>query len=285
MLLTPEGFLPRIADAANLESGGATTSYDFVVHNGKLLVTRGDDPTLVATNDPALDGVSPAATHYFGDYCGKACRVVVLDSAALIGDAHETFEWKGLRALFGVLPDEQTGIAVRAMQLAEWTRTHRHCGVCGTLMQKQPGERAMHCPACGFTAYPRIAPAMMVLVRNSDKVLLGRAPHFVNGVYSALAGFVEAGETVEECVHREVAEEVGLRIDNLRYFRSQSWPFPHSLMLAFVADYAGGDVTPDPAELADARWFGIDELPTLPARFSISRALIDSVVADIAGGR
>ena len=285
MLLTPEGFLPRIADAANAEAGSDVAGYDFVVYNGKLLVTRGDEPTLVATNDPALDGVSPAATHYFGDYCGRACHVVVLDSAAPIGDAHESFEWKGLRALFGVLPDEQTGIAVRAMQLAEWTRTHRHCGVCGGLMQKQPGERAMHCQSCGFTAYPRIAPAMMVLVRNGDKVLLGRAPHFVDGIYSALAGFVEAGETLEECVHREVAEEVGLRIDNLRYFRSQSWPFPHSLMLAFVADYAGGDVTPDPAELADARWFGIDELPKLPARVSISRASIDSVVADIAGGR
>ena len=126
---------------------------------------------------------------------------------------------------------------------------------------------------------------MMVLVRNGAKVLLGRAPHFVNGVYSALAGFVEAGESVEECVHREVAEEVGIRIDNLRYFRSQSWPFPNSLMLAFVADYAGGEVTPDPAELVDARWFGIDELPKLPARFSISRVLIDSVVADITAGR
>ena len=277
--------MPRIADDKNVGSENDVAGYDFVVHGGKLLVTRGDHPSLVATADPAFDGITPAATHYFGDYCGKACRVVVLDSAAPIGDEHETFEWRGLRALFGVLPDEETGIAIRAMQLAEWTRTHRHCGVCGAQMQKQPGERAMQCPSCGFTAYPRIAPAMMVLVRNGDKVLLGRAPHFVNGVYSALAGFVEAGETIEECVHREVAEEVGIRIDNLRYFRSQSWPFPHSLMLAFVADYAGGEVTPDPAELADARWFGIDELPKLPARFSISRSLIDSVVADIAGTR
>ena len=285
MILTPEGFRPRIADAVNATSGSDAAGCDFVVHGGKLLVTRGDNPTLVATSNPVLDGVTPAATHYFGDYCGKACRVVVLENNAAIGDAHEAFEWKGLRALFGVLPDEETGIAVRAMQLAEWTRTHRHCGACGTLMQKQPGERAMHCPSCGFTAYPRIAPAMMVLVRNGPKVLLGRAPNFVNGVYSALAGFVEAGESVEECVHREVAEEVGIRIDNLRYFRSQSWPFPNSLMLAFVADYAGGDVTPDPAELVDARWFGIDELPKLPMRFSISRALIDSVVADITAGR
>jgi NAD+ diphosphatase len=152
-------------------------------------------------------------------------------------------------------------------------------------MARQTGERAMVCPACGFTAYPRIAPAMMVLVRRGDRILLGRAPHFLPEVYSALAGFVEAGESLEECVHREVLEEVGITVANLRYFRSQSWPFPHSLMLAFIADYAAGELRPDPAELSDARWFAVDELPRLPNRISISRALIDAVVADIRGYR
>ena len=141
----------------------------------------------------------------------------------------------------------------------------------------------MLCPACGFSAYPRIAPAMMVLVRRGQRLLLGRAPHFVNGVYSALAGFVEAGESLEECVHREVQEEVGIRIANLRYFSSQSWPFPHSLMLAFMADYLDGELDPDPAELSDARWFALDELPPLPSRISISRTLIEAAIADIRG--
>ena len=115
----------------------------------------------------------------------------------------------------------------------------------------------------------------------TTKILLGRAPHFVAGVYSALAGFVEAGESLEECVHREVDEEVGISVHNLHYFCSQSWPFPHSLMLAFVADYVGGEIRPNPAELSDARWFSVDELPKLPGKISISRALIDSVINDI----
>ena len=200
-------------------------------------------------------------------------------------DGADNFEWRGLRSLYGVLPDAEVGLAGRAVQLAEWTRTHRHCGCCGATMQRQAGERAMACPACGFTAYPRIAPAMMVLVRQGDRLLLGRAPHFVSGVYSALAGFVEAGESLEECVHREVREEVGIDIRNLRYFSSQSWPFPHSLMLAFVADHAGGELQPNPAELSDAQWFAMDELPPLPSRISISRALIDAVVTDIRQGR
>ena len=272
--------MPRL-DAPDDKRAG----FCFVVHAGKLLVTRDAIPQLPAPDDPALNGDGRTAIHYFGDYAGKPCRVVVLDLPGPFDEQNPDFEWKGLRALFGVMPDEEVGLAGRALQLAEWTRTHRHCGCCGTPMALQPGERAMMCPSCGFTAYPRIAPAMMVLVRNGDRILLGRAPHFAGGMYSALAGFVEAGESLEECVHREVLEEVGISIDNLRYFRSQSWPFPHSLMLAFVADYAGGELRPDPAELADAQWFGIDALPKLPGRISISRALIDSVVADIAGSR
>ncbi len=280
MLITPEGFSPRFDDAALRDTG-----YWFVVHGGKLLVTRGDAPRLPGAHAPPVANVEPAAVHYFGDYAGQPCRVLVLESLDAFSDPATEFEWRGLRSLFGVLPDAEVGLAGRALQLAEWTRTHRHCGCCGAPMVKQPGERAMLCPGCGFTAYPRIAPAMMVLVRRDDRILLGRAPHFVNGVYSALAGFVEAGESLEECVHREVFEEVGITINNLRYFSSQSWPFPHSLMLAFVADYAAGDLRPNPAELSDARWFSLDDLPQLPSRISISRALIDSALDDLRAQR
>ena len=280
MLITPEGFSPRLDDDALRATG-----YWFVVHGGKLLVTRGDAPRLPGADTPPVAGGAAAAIHYFGDYDGQPCRVLVLESAEAVGDSSADFEWRGLRSLFGVLPDAEVGLAGRAMQLAEWTRTHRHCGCCGTPMARQPGERAMQCPGCGFSAYPRIAPAMMVLVRRDDRILLGRAPHFVNGVYSALAGFVEAGESLEECVHREVFEEVGITIGNLRYFSSQSWPFPHSLMLAFVADYAGGELRPNPAELSDARWFSLDDLPQLPSRISISRARIEASLDELRAQR
>jgi len=275
MLTTPGGFVPRLDDESNERDDG----YWFVVGNGKLLVTRGDRPALPMTAPSA--GADASVVHCFGDYAGLPCRVMLLPEGAVASMESAEVEWRGLRSLFGVLPDDQVGLAGRAMQIAEWTRTHRHCGVCGAPMRRQPGERAMQCTGCGFTAYPRIAPAMMVLVRRDDRILLGRAANFAPGVYSALAGFVEAGESLEECVHREVFEEVNLEVRNLRYFQSQSWPFPHSLMLAFVAEYASGELRPNPDELVDARWFGLDELPQLPGRFSISRALIDSVLDEI----
>jgi len=137
-------------------------------------------------------------------------------------------------------------------------------------------EFAMVCPACSLLAYPRISPAVMVLVRRGDELLLGRSPHFRPGMFSALAGFVEAGETIEHCAAREVREEVGVEIANLRYFRSQPWPFPDSLMIAFFADYVGGEITPDPSEIEAAGWFPLSALPPLPDYPSIARHLIDA---------
>jgi NAD+ diphosphatase len=279
MLVTPSGFMPRLDDADAPEDG-----WWFVVQQGKLLVLRGDTPRLPAPGSLPVDTAQLASSAIFGDYDGRACRVLLLEPGTLPDAPDGDYEWRGLRSLFGVLPDAEVALGGRAMQLAEWTRTHRHCGACGAPMRRQPGERAMQCPACGFTAYPRIAPAMMVLVRRGERILLARAANFAPGVYSALAGFVEAGESLEECVHREVREEVGIEVTNLRYFRSQSWPFPHSLMLAFVADHASGELAPNPAELVDARWFAPDDLPQLPGRFSISRALIDSVLDDLRRG-
>jgi NAD+ diphosphatase len=148
-------------------------------------------------------------------------------------------------------------------------------------MRHRGGEHARECPACGLIAYPRIAPAVMCLVTRAREILLARSPHFPPGMYSALAGFVEPGESLEQCLAREVLEETGVRIANPRYFASQPWPFPHSLMIAFVADYAGGEITPAPDEIEDAQWFTLDALPKLPKRISIARRLIDGVVGEM----
>src|SRR5690606_15308051 len=130
------------------------------------------------------------------------------------------------------------------------------CGVCATPMRKSKNELCFHCPACGFSAYPRISPAMMVLIKRGDEILLARHTARASARYTALAGFVEAGESIEDAIHREVFEEVGLRVKELRYFGSQSWPFPHSLMIAYTAEYAGGELCIQQDEIADARWFG-----------------------------
>jgi NAD+ diphosphatase len=180
-----------------------------------------------------------------------------------------------LRALFGVWDDSMVALAGRAYQIAEWARTHRFCGACGAATVYIGHERCARCPSCGMVAYPRISPAMMVLVRKKDAILLARHAVSPTNRYSALAGFLEAGESVEEAVHREVFEEVGLKVTNLRYFGSQSWPFPHSLMIAFTADYASGEIKIDPAEIAEASWFGRgDKLPEFAQEFSIAGRLI-----------
>jgi NAD+ diphosphatase len=122
-----------------------------------------------------------------------------------------------------------------------------------------------------------------MLVRRGDEVLLARSPQFPKGMYSALAGFVEPGETLEGCIRREVREEVGIEIGEVRYFASQPWPFPNSLMVGFVAEYAGGELNPDPAEIQDARWFAADDLPGIPPPPTIARAMIDAFVAEARG--
>jgi NAD+ diphosphatase len=139
-------------------------------------------------------------------------------------------------------------------------------------------EFAMECPSCRLIAYPRISPAVMVLVERGNDLLLARSPHFKPGVFSALAGFVEPGETLEQCAVREVREEVGIEITNLRYFKSQPWPFPNSLMIAYFADYAGGTITPDPSEIEAADWFSREALPLLPDPVSIARQLIEAAL-------
>jgi NAD+ diphosphatase len=161
------------------------------------------------------------------------------------------------------------------VQIVNWRRDYQYCGRCGSLARPHPEERAMVCDRCQTMVFPRLSPAVIVLVRRGDRMLLARNHRFPAGRYSIIAGFVEPGETLEEAVVREVREEVGLRVRDLRYFASQSWPFPHSLMLGFIAEYAGGEISLDDGELADAGWYGPENLPDLPDGLSISRRLID----------
>ncbi len=183
-----------------------------------------------------------------------------------------------LRGLMATLNPAVWNVAGRATQITDWYRDHQKCGRCGSQMEMDSKERSMKCPVDGLVAYPRLSPAVIVLVEHPDgRALLAtnvawRGPR---PMYSTLAGFVEPGESLEDCIHREIFEEVGLRVKNIRYFDSQPWPFPNSLMLGFFATYDSGEITPAPEEIADAQWFAPDGLPTIPPRASIARALID----------
>lgn len=195
----------------------------------------------------------------------------------------EGFRADGLRVAWHALDEPDFRAAGTARQKLEWFRTHRFCSRCGTRTERDPAQEAMVCPACAQVHFPRVAPAVIVLVQRGKEVLLGRSPHFAPGVYSTLAGFVEPGESLEECIHREIHEEVGVRVGRLRYFGSQPHPFPHSLMVGFVADWLTGDIRIDPVEIEDARWFTSETLPELPHPMSIARALIDDFVARTGG--
>jgi NAD+ diphosphatase len=187
----------------------------------------------------------------------------------------------GLRELYPLLGEEALLAAGAATQLAEWRATSRYCGRCATPTARASEDRSVRCPACGLHVYPRIAPAVIVLVRRGDEALLARGARFPRPFYSTLAGFVEVGETLEATVAREIREEVGVEVKDVRYFGSQPWPFPHSLMVGFTAAWAGGDIRPDPAEILDAQWFRADALPLIPPPMSIARRLIEAWLADV----
>jgi NAD+ diphosphatase len=185
-----------------------------------------------------------------------------------------------LFSYFGRAGEVNWLVAGRAVQIVEWARTHRFCGRCATPTIISSGERAMKCPACGLVAFPRLAPAMITLVTrghgSESEALLARGAQFRAPMYSCLAGFVEPGESLEGAVEREVREEVGVAVRNVRYWGSQPWPFPHSLMVGFRADYDSGEIVCDPTEIVDAGWYRRDALPPIPPGISIARKLIDS---------
>ncbi len=267
----------------------------FVFRGDQLLVEMGppdprpsDDPRV--RSRPSWARLPLQENHnWLGDravrtlYLGRLGRLDCW-AAELPKDAPapaEGMSWEGLRVLFSVLEDAHFALAGRALQLVDWDRTHQFCGRCGSPTEAKRDERVRICPACKLVAYPRVAPAVMMLVRRGKELLLGRSPHFPPGMYSALAGFVEPGESLEQCVAREVGEEVGVQISNIRYFASQSWPFPHSLMIAFVCDWKSGEIRPQEGEIEAANWFDVLQLPRLPSKISIARRLIDAVSAEM----
>jgi NAD+ diphosphatase len=269
----PEGFVPGVADPA----APAGDALWFLFRESRVLV--GDGTMRLPGSREAL-ALAPGARHYLGLLGEHEVYAAEVGKAA----PPPGYRFSDLRSLFSRLDDARYALAGRALQVIDFERTHRFCGRCGTPTAPRAHERGRECPACGLVAYPRIAPAVMVLVRRlPDEILLARSPRFPAGMYSALAGFVEPGETLEQCLAREVEEEVGVRIADIRYFASQPWPFPHSLMIAFVADWAGGEIRVDANEIEDAKWCTLAGLPQLPQPISIARRLIDWTIADMEG--
>jgi NAD+ diphosphatase len=253
----------------------ASEAFWFLFRGRELLVTV-EGSVLLAADPPAL-GAPLLRRQFLGLLGSRPCW-----SGELHPDAQppQGMAFRDLRLLYGRLPPELHEVAGRAVQIVDWDRCHQFCGACGGPTRAAEAERARVCERCGLAHYPRLAPSMIVAVERDDTLLLARAPHFPRGIYSVLAGFVEPGESVEETVAREVREETGIEVTDIRYFGSQPWPYPHSLMLGFRARWRSGEIRVDGREIEDAGWFRADAMPpTFPGNVSISQWLIGDFLA------
>ena len=254
MLRTPERFTPLLQAQDHLDPFNLVFCGDTVLVREADLRLHLDLLSHPLAQDCRFEPVGLLDNQYV--------RATWLSAGSAPAAGHQ---WRKLRTLFGEIDEGLLAITGRAFQIVEWARTHRFCGACACPTVAMAGERCVRCPQCGHQAYPRISPAMMVLIQRGDSILLARHLNSPTGFFTALAGFVEAGESLEEAIHREVLEEVGLRVRDITYFGSQPWPFPHSLMVAFTAQYAGGEIVVDTTEIAQAGWFGPnDVLPPMP---------------------
>ena len=265
-------FKPGIKPPEGVERDG----WWFAFCNNRIVVTQlaGDIVQPYFSGVDRLPG-APAHTLYLGTYKDRPCLAAALDPDIALSNGLQSID---LRGLLGVIDDEMLALAGRARHLIEWSLVHQFCGRCGKPMHDKADERAKTCIHCGLVKYPRISPAVIVAVIRDKRILLAqsrRIKRLRKSFYSVLAGFVETGETLEDCVEREISEEVGLGVKNIQYFGSQPWPFPDQLMVGFTAEYASGEIQVDPEEIVNAGWFHADNLPLVPGKYSIARQLID----------
>lgn len=248
-------------------------AYWFIFKKDHLLLNSSTgSPSIPETRDLGKYWRHVVRQQFIGNLDGRPCYAADMGDGAPVG---EGLEARNLHSIFNAVDEKIVWAAGRANQLATWSRNHRYCGMCGARFEDKKDERAKICPACGLVNYPRLSPAVIVAILRENRILLARNRRFRRPFFSVLAGFVEPGETLEACVAREVEEEVGILVENIRYFGSQPWPFPDSLMVGFVADYAGGEIQVDDAEITEADWFTPEDLPRIPPRISIARQLID----------
>jgi NAD+ diphosphatase len=253
--------------------GNGRPGYWFVFADGKLLLRNdGDNWAVPFAREAGQLGVSPVRVQYLGtlDDQPSFSAEVTPDAAAPTGMA-----FTELRACYGLVPEDMYLLAGRALQIVSWDQTNQFCGRCGAGTSPLKGERAKKCPRCGLITYPRLSPAVITAVVKGDQILLARRAGTRVPMFSVLAGFVEPGETLEDCLKREVLEEVGIRVKNIKYFSSQPWPYPNSLMIGFTAEHESGEIEVDGIEVSEARWYSASSLPNIPPKFTIARDLID----------
>jgi NAD+ diphosphatase len=262
-------FMPSIV-APDLRDPDA---YWFIFSGYRLLVKRvGDAATLPVTKEIEVWNLDIGCSLYLGRYRGRSCYAA---EGEFRGEGSSEASFQELRNLFERLESEIYEIALLGVHLVEWEKSCQFCSRCRAALRSKTDIRAKECPACGRLEFPRLSPAIIVLIAKGDTLLLARSSRFPGAFFSVLAGFVEPGESLEDAVHREVREETGITLRNIAYFGSQPWPFPDSLMIGFTAEYESGEIVVDKEEIVEAGWYRADNLPLIPGKLSIARQLID----------
>jgi len=271
------GFIPQKKQHSDAGSHGALY---FIIKGQKVIVQRSQGSySFPSGTDLSGCDLDLEKAHFIGYWNKSSCYA--LECADHVS-VPARFEFIPIRVAFTLFSSHAIQAISLAKQILTWDQDFRYCGRCGHPTIELSGERAKICTECDSINYPRLSPSIIVSVARDNQLLLARSEHFPKAMYSVLAGFVEPGETLEECIQREVLEEVGIEVQNIEYFGSQNWPFPHSLMIGFTAEYLRGEISIDNDEIVDAGWFRAQEFPELPGSFSIARHLIDHFCRQVA---
>jgi NAD+ diphosphatase len=244
----------------------------FIFNSDKLLIDLKTELKIPFTNKLDDMNIKPVRKQYMGTLMEHACFSVEVDPET---DAPEEMAFMDLHSLYDILDEDIFLLAGRAIQIVNWDKNHQFCGKCSTPTQTMDNEMAKICPECGFINHTRLSPAVITAIINEDKILMAKHSYGLKNRYSLIAGFLEAGETLEEGVEREIMEEVGLKVKDIKYFGSQPWPFPNSLMIGFTANYDEGEINVDGKEILDAKWFEVDEVQRPHSKMSIASELIE----------
>ena len=257
-------------------NNSSESSLSIIIRNQEFLTSKQSEILIFEDDDLKWSEMKFIDTQFLGFLNDKPCFIRELTPDSLFSDQAMLAP---LRTLLGRMPDALFSICSRSLQLTDWKSNNKFCGVCGSKMKGHETERAMYCDCNNILIYPKISPCIIVLVTNGEKILLAHNKNFPGNFYSTLAGFIEAGESAEDAIHREIFEEVKVKVKNIEYFGSQSWPFPSQLMLGYHAEYSEGEIKPDGVEIDNADWFHFENLPQGPTgNISMSGQLIESYI-------
>ena len=252
----------------------------FIFYKNQLLLEKKSDLFCLPNFSELPKALKIIDEYFIGNYHQQDCFTVDIKST----EADEKYVWLSLKAALEKIESKWFSVAARAYQIIQWDNNHRFCGRCGTNTEKIPNQFERQCHVCHLSFFPKISPAVIVLIKKDNQILMARQKSFPEGAYGLIAGFAEAGESLEDAVHREVYEEVGIHVKNIVYFGSQSWPFPDSLMIAFIAEYESGEIDCRDGELEIAGWYDTDHLPGYPSSStSIARKIIDEYLKNHKG--